>query len=189
MPKLLRPGEQISFLQTRAPEELWRYVKGVALEKSADGTVTRLCTDNMLQFLAERRWLKKMPWLRPQAEDGAFKGQETGFRQINLPLSNLDPKGQSMLSRVYLREAGILDLADGDKHALKAALETGKLEKLIRVISDQLGVSGATFGYTYLTWLSTVKYAPTSKSAPEHVQAAAPIGSGRASRYAVKAKH
>ncbi len=194
MPKVLRPKEQVSFLQTRAPGPLWQYLKKAAIDHAADGTITRLCSDHIVEFLQTRPWLKGMQWLRPQAEDGVYRGMSTGFRQINLPLSNLDADGKVVTSREYLKTNGLLELADADKHALRAALDGDdlqnpkKMESLIRVIAAQLGVSGATFGYTYLDWLERTKFPLAGDKPAMKKKAAPPAEPAPASRYAVRPK-
>jgi hypothetical protein len=150
MAKLLRPNEKISFLQTRAPAAVWRAIKAAGIMASSEGTATRLCTMKMLEFMALRPWVKE-PWLQPQDLKGG--DGPTGFIQVNLPLSNQDEDGDSIVSAKYLKARGLQELFDADKHAYRAALETGDFAKLVRVAAQQMEVSGATFGYTFLHWL------------------------------------
>jgi hypothetical protein len=168
MPKLLRSDEKITFVQTRAPTEMWRDVKASAIKVASDGTATRLCTNGMLEYLKLRRWAKGEPWLRPQ--DLARKAGATGFQQVNLPLSNMDEEGHIIASRAYLERQGVLDLFSGDKHVLRDALHTGAFSKLIYVAAEQLEISGATFAYTFLHWLHNTKCKPALASIAAHEQ-------------------
>ena len=164
MAKLLRPNEAISFLQTRAPAEMWRYIKGLALIHAADGTATRLCTDNMLVYLAERPWVHQS-WLRPQ-DLKRSDGEKTGYVQVNLPLSNMDLEGHIIVSQAYLKRAGLYGLYERDKHALKKAVETGQFSRLVYAAAAGLEVSAATLGYTFLHWLGTERYAGAPAQQP-----------------------
>lgn len=159
MPKLLRPDEKIAFVQTRAPKALWLDVKTVAIKAASDGTVTRLCTNGMLQWLAAKPWMKGDPWLRPQDLKDKTDAS-TGFRQVNLPLSNMDEGGHTIVSKVYLERHGLLALVDRDKHALRDILHTNEFSKLVYVAAEQLEISGATLAFTFLTWLHEVKCKP-----------------------------
>lgn len=171
MPKLLRPNEKITFVQTRAPTSMWRYVKSQAIQHATDGTATRLCTDNMLEFLKARHW-ERISWVRPKDLDGKKVGGSTGFQQVNLPLSNMDSAGEIIVSPTYLQEHGILNLFDSDKHAFREAVLTGEFSKLVYVAAKQLQVSGATFAYTFLFWLSVLKYTPTGAGAANPIEPA-----------------
>jgi hypothetical protein len=168
MPKLLRPDEKITFVQTRAPTEMWRDVKASAIKVASDGTATRLCTNGMLEYLKLRRWMKGEPWLRPQ--DLARKAGATGFQQVNLPLSNMDEEGHIIASKTFLERQGVLELFNADKHALRDALHTGAFSKLIYVAAEQLEISGATFAYTFLHWLHNTKCKPALAAIAAHEQ-------------------
>lgn len=160
MPKLLRPDEKLSFVQTRAPTAMWRYAKRLGIDHAVDGTATRLCTDHMLEYMATRRWLKDS-WLRPQALQKKDGG--TGYQQVNLPLSNMDEGGKIITSVSYLKAHGLLGLVDRDKHALRAAIETSEFAQLIYLAAAQLQVSGATFAFSFLHWLTIVKFGPKTE--------------------------
>lgn len=135
----------------------------------------------MVEFLQLRPWLQGKPWLRPQ--DLTTKDGKTGFGQVNLPLSNLDDAGAEITSRAYLQRRGLLNLFDEDKLALRDALAkekgTRKFSDLIYIASKQLGVSAATFAYTFLAWLASKHGIDL-----EGEGAVQPVSS----RYAVKAK-
>lgn len=156
MAKLLRQNEKISFLQTRAPTPLWRYIKSVAISHATDGTATRLCTDHMLEYLEGRLWAGGQ-WMQPQREH--IVGGKSGFQQVNLPLSNMDDDGKIIVSASYLKKHQLLSLVDADKAAYKDMLETADFSRAVYRVAAQLEVSGATFGYTFLNWLATVKFA------------------------------
>lgn len=156
-----RATPEVTFVQTRAPAPLWRYVRRVAMAMpGSDGTATRLCTDHFVEFLQLRPWGTVLPWRQPK--NVKDKDGPTGFIQVNLPLSRLDGKGHEITKRAYLEEAGLLDLFEGDPVALKEALKLRSMALLLRLAAAQQGVSGATMAYTYLLWLSAVRYRPAN---------------------------
>jgi len=179
MPKLLRPGEKITFVQTRAPSAMWRYLKHVALDNSADTTVTRLCTDHMIEYLSARCW-KHSSWLRPQ--DIERNDGPTGFQQVNLPFSNFDASGKIFTTEAYLKDHGLFYLVDVSHPAYQAAIQTNNANKLIYAVAEKLHVSGATFAYTFMYWLSFTKYPPeeNSRLLPADMPAAKPVRARRA---------
>lgn len=162
MAKLLRPGESISFVQSRCPDPLWRRIKALGIQHGADKTITQLATVKMMEYIQGRLWPKAdHQWLRPKnLVDATGK---TGFAQINIPLSNMTPTGVRVLCPENLRVLRIGDLLQ-DELMLQALIaldgdnEKPQSRELVQVIANHLGVSLATFGYTFLAWLGLTVY-------------------------------
>jgi hypothetical protein len=151
MPKLLRLGENVDFVQTRAPQPIWRSLKRAALEGAPDGTATFLCTNHMLDFLRERPWTFGMDWQTPKDITG--RGGATGFSQVNLPLSNFDAKGHLIVSAEYLDRNGLLAVFGSSASRLSDAIASGKFRALVALAADAENVSASTFAYSFMLWL------------------------------------
>lgn len=151
MPKLLRHGENVAFVQTRAPQPIWRSLKRAALEGAPDGTATFLCTNHMLDFLRERPWSFGMAWQIPKDITG--RAGSTGFSQVNLPLSNFDADGQLIVSAEYLSRNGLLAVFGSSAGRLSEALASGKFRSLVALAADAENVSASTFAYSFMLWL------------------------------------
>jgi hypothetical protein len=150
MPKLLRPGERVDFVQTRAPRDMWRGIRGLAVSHASDGTVRRLCTVFMVEYLRQRPWeAHYWAWRTPQSEFSA--GAATGFCQVNLPLSNIDEAGELIPSTQYLEKIAALEMFEHMQ--LMQALADKDFSRLVYAAAAGQGVSGASFAFTFLHWL------------------------------------
>lgn len=156
MAKQLRPNESISFVQTRAPDALWREVRTLACQY-ATGYVNHLCTNSLADFLQQRSWITH-GWDRPRDLMSKKEGGSTGFRQVNLPLSNMDMHDQLIPTERWLVDHRVIDLFAADDIELDAALKTQETAQLFRLLGKRHSVSGATVGYTFLRWLHIAKF-------------------------------
>lgn len=165
MPKLLRPGERVDFVQTRAPRDMWRQIRSLAVSHASDGTVRRLCTGLMVEYLRRRPW-ETLPWTwrTPQSEFSA--GAATGFCQVNLPLSNIDEAGELIPTSDYLQRIMALDLFQPEQ--LHQALLARDFSRVVYAAAAGQGLSGAAFAFTFLHWLpSACPASPCAANAPQ----------------------
>jgi hypothetical protein len=159
MAKLLRPNESISFVQSRAPTPMWLYLKARALEDSPDSTLTQLCTNALPEFLKAAPW-ERFGWLRPKDLYSKKEGGPTGYRQVNVPFSNMDIDGDLIPSKTWINKHGFEPLFGTNQLELKTAFDSGEASQMVYLLAKNFEVSGATLAYTFLYWLSVVKYTP-----------------------------
>lgn len=162
MPKLLRAGESVDFVQSRTPAGVWRGLKLAALCTS-DGTLTQLCTNHMVEFLRERPWQQGLAWETPM--NVLRKAGATGFVQVNVPLSNMDAAGALIADMAYLERLGAVELMGVSATQLRRVLKEHRFTDLIGLVADQLGVTKAAFAHTFLQWLHARVTAADMKAA------------------------
>jgi len=158
MSELSNGIERISFVETCAPISMWRHLKAGAY--AGGGTATRLCTDSMLEYLAQRGWL------RDSSERPANDAPEV--QRISVPFSNMDRDGALIVSPIYLKQRGLIELFDRDKQAFRVALETRGLSALIGLAADQLQISRDAFASDFLGWLSVAREPAASTAVGHH---------------------
>lgn len=160
MPRQLREGEVVSFVQTRAPLALWRQVRAQAVERAPNGTATSLCTEGMLEFLKGRRWTGGEWTIPPRSENN---NGAKGITLINLPLSNLDGTGRLIVDGRYLAEHNLLPLVAEHMEEAGRVLKSEQREfaPLVKLMATEQGVSSATFCATFLEWLAGQLAAPS----------------------------
>lgn len=121
-----------------------------------EGTTAQLCTQAMLVWLKRRAWVGRRWVVPPRSENN--KG-EKGFILINLPLSNVDDNNDRLIvSAKYLADENLLPLTANVMTRAGKVLDSESKEfaPLAKAFAAGLGVSAATFAYTFLIWLDEV---------------------------------